>query len=260
MISTRQLRVESRSGGQTRTLVEQLDWTVNRGECWAVLGPNGTGKTRLLHTVAGLLPAAAGEVMFAGRGVSAWSRRALARERALLFQEESASYWGTVADYVALGALPHGRAATSDPTVLAALRRTALESLAERAFTALSGGERQRARIAQSLAQRPACLLWDEPLNHLDLRHQASMLALARQLADEGRAVVLTLQDPEQARHTCTHVLLLYHSGRFRQGRTIDLLDPATVRELYALDLPAPQNPLPLALRAFTPDSMADPH
>jgi iron complex transport system ATP-binding protein len=260
MITTRQLRVETRSGAQTRTLVERLDWTVNPGECWAVLGPNGTGKTRLLHTLAGLLPAAGGDVLLAGRAVSAWPRRSLARQRALLFQEESASYWGTVAEYVALGALPHGRAAASDPAVLAALKLTGLEPLAERALMALSGGERQRTRIAQSLAQRPACLLWDEPLNHLDLRHQATTLALARQLADEGRGVVLTLQDPDQARQICTHVLLLYDSGRCRQGCTVDLLDSATVRELYALDLPAPPNPLPLALRAFIPDSMADPH
>ncbi len=260
MIATRQLRIEVGTGRQARVLVDGLDWDVQAGECWGVLGPNGVGKSRLLHTVAGLLPAASGEVTLAGRLVTEGSRRGLARQRALLFQEETASYWGTVADYVALGALPHGRARRTDAAIRAALSLTALEALAERPLAVLSGGERQRARIAQSLAQRTACLLWDEPLNHLDLRYQAATLSLARQLADDGRAVILTLQDPEQVRQSCSHVLLLYDSAHIRQGRVVDTLDDAAVRELYALDLPAYPNPLPLALRAYTPDSMAQPH
>jgi iron complex transport system ATP-binding protein len=240
-------------------LVHGLDWRAEPGQCWVVLGPNGVGKTRLLHTLAGLLPAAAGEIRVNDRPIGQWSRPRLARQIALLLQDEAPGWWGSVADYVALGMHPHGHSDAGDPAVLAALELTGLAGQADQALRTLSGGERQRARLAQTLAQRTPILLWDEPLNHLDLRQREATLALVQALVAGGRTVVLSLHDPAEARRIGTHALLLYDSGRPRQGPAGTILDEATIRELYAIDLPGPAGPPLAALRALTPEPLATP-
>jgi len=222
-----------------RDLVRGLDLRVAGGECWAVLGPNGAGKTLLLHTLAGVRAPACGDVELDGRPLRRWPRRAAAQRIALLLQEESPDYWGTLTEYVALGRLPYGGRA-ADPAVAQAIASLSLTALAGRTFRSLSGGERQRARLAQTLAQQTGLVLWDEPLNHLDLRHQGDVMALARGLCAEGRAVVLTVHEPAWAAAYCTHALLLYDSGRAAAGPARSVITDSAMSELYCLERPIP--------------------
>ena len=220
-----------------RILVRTLTARIAAGECWAVLGPNGAGKTLLLRALAGLRAPTGGEVWIDGIALAEWPRRALARRLALLLQEESsADYWGNVAEYVALGRLPHGSTAPGAPEVRTALDRLGIARLSNRSMRTLSGGERQRARIAQTLAQDASVLLWDEPLNHLDLRHQREVMRLAASLRVEGRAIVMTLHDPALAAAHGTHALLLYDSGDIDMGPVASVVTDRAISRLYSLE------------------------
>jgi iron complex transport system ATP-binding protein len=236
MLEARSLNVSVPS----RSLVRGLDLAVAPGESWALLAPNGGGKTLLLHTLAALRAPSGGTVALEGRPLASWPRRMLARRIALLLQEEAADYWGSVAEYVALGRLPHGRADASDPSVHQALHSVGLNERAAQSFRSLSGGERQRARLAQSIAQDTPVMLWDEPLNHLDLRHQRDVMHLARALAAAGKAVVLSLHEPVWAASCCTHALLLYDSGRTAAGPARSVITDRAMSELYCLEQPTP--------------------
>ncbi|MBS4095288.1 MAG: ABC transporter ATP-binding protein [Sulfuricella sp.] len=221
-----------------RTLCEGLSVTIEAGQCWAILGGNGSGKSTLLHVLSGLTTAHSGHASLDDKPLHDYSRSELARRIGVLLQDEAAGFWGTVAEYTLLGRFPHGDRDTEIAS--AALHRLGLAVLAERRYPSLSGGERQRVRIAQLLTQNPRLCLLDEPLQHLDLRHQAEAMALFRDVAArEQRAVVLVLHEPWWAARFCSHVLLLYGDGETAHGLTAEMLTPANLERLYGYRLPA---------------------
>ena len=231
--------VDIAAGG--KTLCSGLDFSVGAGELWAVLGCNGSGKTTLLHALAGLMQPAAGSVEYEARSLAAYARRELARGIGVLLQREEQEYWGTLADYVMLGRYPHAQSPfggdiASTAAVAHALAAFDLESHAAQSYATLSGGERQRARLAQLWAQDARLLLLDEPLQHLDLRHQLQAMRLIRAVTAGGGAAVVVLHDLTFAAH-CDRVLMLYGDGRHAQGAAAGMLTPSRLEALYGCRL-----------------------
>lgn len=224
-----------------KVLCSNLNLTVNPGECWAILGQNGCGKTTLIHALGGLRHADGGNgssVAVAGKAPQAWSRRELARHLGILLQEEPGEFWGNVCEYVLLGRYPHvknmfGWEAVDQNIGMQAIERMELTSLAHRPLVTLSGGERQRARIALLLTQSPQCYLLDEPLQHLDLRHQLLAMTLFSELATQGNALVMVLHDVGWASRFCDHVLMLFDNGHAIAGTAEEMLNQKNLEALY---------------------------
>jgi iron complex transport system ATP-binding protein len=225
-----------------RVLCRDLSFTVSPGQLWAILGANGSGKTTLIHALSGLGPCERGTVRLNGEPLASDSRRR-AREIGVLLQQEDAVFWGSVLDYVLLGRFPHaqswlGWGSEDEEAAHAALVEAGLAGFASRRYTTLSGGERQRARIAQILAQAPRLFLLDEPLQHLDLRHQSAMLILFRRLAlERSRAVMMVLHDTLWPGRFCTHALLIHDDGSVRAGAAAEVLDRGSLEQLYGCKL-----------------------
>ena len=214
----------------TRTLAEALDLALEAGEVLGILGANGAGKSTLLTVLAGLALPAQGQVLLDGQPVADLPPLTRAQHIGLLPQGDEGGFFGSVADFVALGHFPFGEQA---PDLAPHLATWELTDLARRPLDTLSGGERQRARLAQLAAQQPRIALLDEPLTHLDPAHQARLLAWARGEADAGHSVALTLHDPNWAACHCDRLLFLYGDGRWRLGTPADLLTPASLEALY---------------------------
>ena len=178
-----------------------------------IIGPNGCGKSTLLRCLAGVLRPEMGRVLHQGQAMAGLAPKARARRIALLPQSALAPPGLTVAQLVARGRTPWlrpfqpmGRA--DHAAVAQALADVGLSDLADHPLEALSGGQRQRAWIALVLAQDCGTVLLDEPLNFLDLPHQAELVALLRRLS-QSRAVVMILHDLTIAARICDHVLAL---------------------------------------------------
>lgn len=225
-------------GVSKRLLCSGLHLTVEAGDCVGVLGPNGSGKTTLLLTLAGLHPLTGGEVWLQGRPLGKLDRGTIARAVGLLFQDSHDPFPATVMETALLGRHPHlGRWQTESVAdrqrATAALKQVELEALAERQVQTLSGGERRRLAFATLLTQAAPLMLLDEPLNHLDLRHQQLLLGRVRELTQEGHGVMMVLHDPNQAMHYCNRVLLLSGDGRWEFGKSDELLDAQRLSSLY---------------------------
>ena len=227
-----------------RTLVENLHLEVARGEFIAVLGRNGAGKTRTMHTLAGLLVADGGYVELSGRMLATLKRQEIARQVALLPQYVDDVFPATVLDTVLIGRHPHiGPLELESPAdrkiASRALERVDLEGFAERDIATLSGGERRRAAIAQVLTQTPATYLLDEPTNHLDPQHQLDVLDVFAAEAANGATVIANLHDVNLAVRFAGRCLLLYGDGRWSSGTTAQVLDEQRLTELYGTQIEA---------------------
>lgn len=199
------------------------------GEVVAVMGSSGSGKTSLLHCLAGIVPAAAGAVVFEGRDYESLSDEELSglrRERyGYVFQHGELLPELTVEENAALPLRLAGQ--RKGPAHLAAapvLDRLGLADLRDRRVAQLSGGQAQRVAVARALVHRPAVVFADEPTGALDSVNAAAVLdeflALAR---DRGTAVVLVTHDENVARHADTRYVM--RDGRL--GASVPAAAPA---------------------------------
>jgi iron complex transport system ATP-binding protein len=226
-----------------RVLAREVRFEANRGETWAVLGANGSGKTTLMHALAGLAPAMRAAIALDGKPLGGRGARERAALSGILLQQEDAAFWGEVLEYVLLGRFAHARTVfgwsrEDEDASRAALAAVGLDGFERRSYRTLSGGERQRARIAQLLAQDPQLFLLDEPLQHLDLRHQVAVLRLFGSLARKrGKAVIMVLHDALWPAQACSHALLLYGNGVMESGAASAMLTRDRLERLYGCPL-----------------------
>ena len=220
MISTHQLSLNIGA----RCLVANLDWRVEPGQCWSVIGRNGAGKSTLLRTLAGLHQPDAGSVRIQDRALADWPLTELARQRAFLAQSRSDAFAYSVIETVLSARHPYHdnhywEGSDDHAMALRALDEMEVAPLAERDVRTLSGGERQRVAIAAMLAQDTPLLLLDEPANALDLAHQVSIMALlARLCREQNKTVVMIGHDLNLAHRVSSHALLLHGDGRWLAG------------------------------------------
>ena len=225
------------------------------GEVTCIVGPNGAGKTSLLRVAAGLLPSDSGRTEVLGRPLATWRKQELARRIAYLPQGGDAAWPVAVREIVALGRLPQGAAlsrlgAADRNAVAQAMERADVLHLADRRVDQLSTGERTRALFARALATGADILLADEPAAHLDPAHQLRLMALMREEAARGVAVLVTLHELHLAA-TCDRILVLKAGRLVASGHPAAALSDAILAEVF--DVSAARAELPSGVAAPVP-------
>jgi iron complex transport system ATP-binding protein len=223
-----------------RPILDSISLTVTSGTLAAIVGPNGSGKSTLLRVLAGLWRASSGTVLLDGLPLERFRRRDLARRVAFVPQDTRIDFSFTVEEVVAMGRYAHRRRFAKEGredhgAIEAAIERCDVSHLRAFPANALSGGERQRVLIARSLAAMPEVVVLDEPTASLDIEHALDILQLCRELACEGRAVVLATHDLDAAAHYAGTVELLDHGRLVASGAPEDVLSPASVRRVFGV-------------------------
>jgi ABC-type polar amino acid transport system ATPase subunit len=204
-----------------RHVVRGVSVAVARGEIVAVMGASGAGKTSVLRAVAGLDPITAGMVAIDGLQLSAGplprgeALRQLHRRVGMVFQfhhlfEHLTALHNVWLALVHVQRLPQAEAEQKARELLDHL---GVGDRADATPRELSGGEAQRVAIARALAVGPPLLLMDEPTASLDPARRGELAATLRQLASEGRTLVVATHDEEFAR-SCAHRVLIMEEGR----------------------------------------------
>ncbi|MEI8036058.1 MAG: ABC transporter ATP-binding protein [Betaproteobacteria bacterium] len=233
-----------------RLLCRQLRLQVEAGQVWALMGPNGSGKSTLLHALAGLgADSPALKVNFQGEAVASMEPKKRASLIGILLQQEEAIFWGSVAEYVMMGAYaqaswqwnrPWGWWRADESRLQAAMASMELLNDAKRSYDSLSGGQRQRVRMAQLIMQQPSVMLLDEPLQHLDIHHQRQLLEFVTKRVSQhpkDHAVVMVLHDLIWPTRVCTHALLLDGLGGAYAGLASDVLTQPRLERLFDCSL-----------------------
>ena len=189
-----------------------LDLSLHQGQTLAIIGASGCGKTTLLRTLAGLVPATSGCVQIDGRNVT--DATPPARGAVYLYQEPLLFPHLDVFENIAFGLrlreLPRALINAEVERMLVALELT---QLARRRPESLSGGQRQRVAFGRALAIKPALLLLDEPFSHLDPQARATMQQLCKRLTRQHHSsVVFVTHDLKEA------LIMGDRFGRLSQG------------------------------------------
>jgi cobalamin transport system ATP-binding protein len=252
------------SGGYgDRQVLHRVSLEVGFGELVAIVGPNGAGKSTLLRLLAASMAPWDGSIELLGRSLADFDRRALARNIAIVGQENAVAFPFTVLEVVLMGRAPHlAPFSFESPGDLAiaraALDRLGLLGLAARHVQELSGGERKRVVLARALAQEPKVALLDEPTAFLDLKHVAEIFAVLRELCErDGLAVVATLHDLNAAALYADRVLLLRDGSTVASGLPEQVLTSDNLRAVYDTEVYVGRNPATGALMILpaAPDS-----
>ena len=192
-------------GAVSHTLVNGFDLAVNKGEFVAITGPSGSGKSSLLYLL-GLLDAPSeGEVIICGEPTSKLSEDARANVRltkcGFVFQfhfllPEFTSLENVLLPMRAAGKMSEKEMRERGLELLASL---GLKDHANKRPNQLSGGQRQRVAIARALSNRPEIIVADEPTGALDTTSTEQVFSILREIADQGRTVVVVTHDPALA-------------------------------------------------------------
>ncbi len=225
-----------------RKVLDGLGFSVQPGEIFGLLGPNGCGKSTTLRALAGLLVPDAGELLLDGQAV-AFGGRALRNRLGVVFQSPSLDQRLSVRENLELSAqlqrLPRERAAQSVKHALE------LAQLADRAYErvmTLSGGMKRRLELARALLHEPQLLMMDEPTTGLDeISYRRSWDELARLRASRGLTVLFTTHRAEEAA-LCDRVAIVDH------GKLVAIDTPRALIERVSGDV--------LSLEASDPEGL----
>ncbi|BCB05525.1 ABC transporter ATP-binding protein [Bacillus sp. KH172YL63] len=233
-----------------RTIIEELDISIPKGEITVFIGGNGCGKSTLLRSMARLLKPAQGSVMLDAEAIARLSTKEVARKMAILPQSPTAPEGLTVLQLVKQGRYPHQTwlntwSHKDEEIVQNALKATKMEELQHRKVDELSGGQRQRAWIALTLAQDTDIILLDEPTTYLDLTHQIEILDLLFELNEqEERTIVMVLHDLNLACRYAHNIVAIRDKKIYAQGKPEDVISCELVKNVFDMDCQVSRDPL----------------
>ncbi|HGG65506.1 MAG TPA: ABC transporter ATP-binding protein [Rhodobacteraceae bacterium] len=219
-----------------RTILDRIGMGLEQGTFTALVGPNGTGKSTLLKSIAGLIPAK-GQAALAGRVLN---QNEKLKTVAYMPQDTGAQSSLTVLEVVLLGRLQSLGMRIGDDIreqAIAALGRFHLEALQDRPIGAISGGQRQLVFLAQSLFRAPKVLLLDEPTAALDLRHQLIVLDRIRATcADSGMIAMAAMHDLSLAARFADRIVFLNGGMICADGAPDKVLNPEILQQVYGVE------------------------
>jgi iron complex transport system ATP-binding protein len=231
-------------------VLQDISFSIPKGEFFIIIGPNGSGKTTLLKILSGITSFQRGDLQIEGIPMGKYSRRSLARIMALVPQTVPEDLPFTVRELILMARSPRmgllGLEGDMDiQRAEEAMAFTGVETLAERKMDQLSGGERQRVFIARAICQEPQIILLDEPTAALDLAHQVRVMDLMEKLREEkGLTIVMVSHDINLAAMYGNRLMLLKKGRIVKMGRPSEVLTFETLEKAYECPLLVDESPL----------------
>jgi iron complex transport system ATP-binding protein len=233
-----------------QAILKDVSLEVRSGEVLVLLGANGSGKTTLLRSLCRQLQPDTGAVLIDKIDIRSLDTRSLARNIAMMPQQENRDAPLRVVDVVCLGRMPHvgwwmPLSSNDYQIVTESLEATGLTKLKDRRITELSGGEWRRMMLARALVQQASILLLDEPTAGLDLKYQIDVLTRTRDMTRQCRlAVVMTLHDLNQAATFADRIAVLHDRKLMIVGTPREVLTSVTIQTAFGVSVTVVDHPI----------------
>ena len=227
------------SYGSTPVL-DDITLEIEGAQVVSILGPNGVGKSTLIHCMNKILTPTKGTVYLDGKDVREYSLKEVAKHVGYVPYSSSDTFPLTVVDTVLLGRHPHAGWKTTDEdleAVFDVLERLGIQDLAMRDFNELSAGQHQKVMLARGLVQKPHVLLLVEPTSNLDIKHQLGISRTLRQISHtENILVIMISHDLNIAARYSDNVIMMHGGKVFAVGEPKDVLTVDNIRHVYGVE------------------------
>ena len=204
-----------------RQILNDVSFSIEKGQLVTLLGPNGVGKSTLLNCITGLLKPQGGKVLLDGKDIFSLSRKSIARKIAYVPQKNAVPFDYLVKEFVVMGRTAHLGILTTPSEqdyklVNDALLKLGITDLAERQINELSGGEQQRVSIARAIAKNPKLLLCDEPTGALDYATGKNILRLLHDVCKQNKKLVIVVTHNQALKDMADKVITI-KNGRIER-------------------------------------------
>jgi len=221
-------------------VLNDVTFDINCPQLVAILGPNGVGKSTLIHCMNKILEPSAGSVIINDKEVNNYSLKNLAKIIGYVPYASSDSFPMTVVDTVLLGRHPHSNWRSIDNDlnyVFNTLKLLGIDDLAMRPFNELSAGQHQKVMLARGLVQEPQILLLDEPTANLDVKHQIEVTRMLRDLSKSKQIIIIMIcHDLNIAAKYADNIIMMHEGSIFAVGPASEVITESNIREVYEID------------------------
>jgi iron complex transport system ATP-binding protein len=224
-------------------VIFNINLKVEKGESLCILGPNSSGKSTLLKSIARIIDYR-GQVLLEGRGAASFPRREFAKKIAMLSQSMQVFFPFTVYETVSMGRFAYSQGllknlSAEDKAITAdILKKLDIWDIKEQMIDELSGGTVQRVFLARTLAQTPQIILLDEPANHLDLKHQIELLDFLKTWVKENdKTLIGVFHDFNLARRFGDTAVVMNKGTIADSGKIEEVLKNATFNAVFGIDV-----------------------
>lgn len=232
------------AGVNSKNILKNVSFEIERGELVALCGKNGAGKSTLLSVMAGVSGAEMkidGEVLLDGKKIADYKRKDLAKKLAYMEQAEYSTWDFLVKDFVLQGRFAYsknGYYSDSDYEIVRkVMEEVGISDLAERTVHTLSGGEFQKVRIARSLAQEPEFMLLDEPAANLDFVYEPKLMRMLKDFCvSKNIGIVLSMHDVNLSGRYADKMILMPPAAPVIFGKSSDVLNEENLKNTFGVE------------------------
>lgn len=218
-------------------VLKDISFSIDTGECIAILGTNGTGKSTLLKCINRILKPQKGSVLIDDTDVQKFNNSNLAKRIGYVSQSNQ-SFRTTVFDTVLIGRKPYIKWDVTENdlhVVNNAIEMLGLQKYSLRYIDELSGGELQKVIIARALAQEPKILMFDEPTSSLDLKNQLEVISIIKNVVKTRNiSALVTIHDLNLALRLADKYILL-KDGRIYAAGCRDIMTSENIESVYSV-------------------------
>ena len=221
-------------------ILDDINLNLDGKKLVSILGPNGVGKSTLIHCINKILTPKGGVVLMDGKDVKEITVKEMSKIVGYVPYSANDSFPLSVVDTVLMGRHPHSKWGSLDNDlriVYETLEQLGITHLAMRSFNELSAGQHQKVMLARGLVQEPEVLLLDEPTSNLDVRHQIDVTKLLKKMVSEkGILTIMISHDINIAAKYSDEIIMMHDGKIFATGTPKEVITEDNLRTVYGVE------------------------